>query len=115
MHQSVCILLVFGESRVVLKQQQNWPIAKKELFAAVISIELIAKAVDALQLQKCQKFLLQWLSNPELRLEKFTSRRIDRILLHSRPHKWHFCSTDDNPADVAYRPLGKFISFRIIL
>ena len=122
LHQSVCISLVFGKSRVVLKHQQNWPIAKKELFAAVISVELMAKAIDALQLPKCQKFLwcdskvvLQWLSNPELRLDKFTSRRIDRILLYSQPHEWHFCPTDDNPADVASRPLGKSISFRINL
>ena len=122
LHQSVCISLVFGKSRVVLKHQQNWPIAKKELFAAVISVELMAKAIDALQLPKCQKFfwcdskvVLQWLSNPELRLDKFTSRRIDRILLYSQPHEWHFCPTDDNPADVASRPLGKSISFRINL
>ena len=29
--------------------------------------------------------------------------------------EWHFCPTDDNPADVASRPLGKYISSRIIL
>ena len=82
----------------------------------------MAKAIDALQLPKCQKFfwcdskvVLQWLSDRELRLQKFTSRRIDRIFLYSQPHEWHFCPTDNNPADVASRPLGKSISFRINL
>ena len=77
----------------------------------------MAKAIDALQLSECQKFVwcdlmvvLQWLSNPELRLDKFTSRGIDQILLHSQPHEWHFCPTEDNPADVASRPLGISIS-----
>ena len=70
--QSVRISLVFGKSRVAQKPQQNWPIAKKKFFAAVISAELMAKAIDVLQLPKRQNFfwceskvVLQWLSNPE--------------------------------------------------
>ena len=82
----------------------------------------MTKIIDALQLPKCQKFfwcnskvVLQWLSNPELRLDKFTSRRIDRILLHLQPHEWNFCPTDDNPANIASRSLRKSISSRINL
>ena len=56
LHQSVSISLAFGKSRVVLNHQQNRKIAKKELFAAVISDELMAEAIDTLQPPKCQKF-----------------------------------------------------------
>ena len=50
-----------------------------------------------------------------MRLNKYTSRRIDRILLHSQPHEWHFCLTDNNQAYAASRPFGKSISSRINL
>ena len=104
---------MFGKSRVVLKHQQSWPIAKKELFAAVVSVDLMSQAQKVLQVPHCQKFfwcdskvVMQWISNPDLRLEKFTARRIDRILLYSQSEEWHFCPTLQNSADVATRPIA---------
>ena len=42
---------VYGKSRVILIHQQNWPIARKELVAAVMSAELMASAAKALGLR----------------------------------------------------------------
>ena len=110
---------VFGKSRVVLKHQQNWPIAKKELVAAVIAVDLMQSAFKALLLPECtksfwcdSKVVMQWISNPDLRLDKFTWRRTNYILLHSHPEEWQFCPTLDNPADVATRPLARTVSDR---
>ena len=107
-----CVSFVFGKSRIVLRSQQNWAIARKELVAAVTSVELMKSASDALQLPKCtqhfwcdSKVVLQWILNPDLRLPKFVARRIDVINRLSRPNQWKYCATDNNPADVATRPM----------
>ena len=103
---------VFGKSHIVLKNQQNWPIARKELIAAVMSVRLLHDASNALQLPDCtlqawcdSKVVLQWIRNPDLRLSKFIARRIDVIHHLSLPDDWNYCSTDENPADVATRPV----------
>ena len=107
-----CVSFVFGESHIVLRSQQYWAIARKELVAAVTSVELMKSASDALQLPKCtqhfwcdSKVVLQWISNPELRLPKFVARRIDIINRLSRPNQGKYCATDNNPADVATLPM----------
>ena len=88
----------------------------------MISANLMTQALKALQLPHCKKFLwcdskvvMQGISNPDLRLDKFTSRRVDQILLFSQPSEWHSCPTEENPADVATRPLTKSISHRMKL
>ena len=103
----------YGKSRVVLIHQQNWPIARKELTAAVMSTELMASAAEALQLPHytrhilCDsKVVLQWITNPNLRLPKFISRHLDLIRRVSSASDWRYCETESNPADVATRPLG---------
>ena len=58
---------------------------------------------------------MQWISNPDLRLNKLTWRRTNYILLHSRHEEWQFCLTLDNPADVATRPLAQTVSDRFQL
>ena len=42
-----CVSFVFGKSHIVLRSQQNWAIARKELVAAVTSVELMKSASDA--------------------------------------------------------------------
>ena len=106
------VAFAFGKSRIVLRGQQNWAIARKELVAAVLSAELMKSAIDALQLPNCSKYfwcdskvVLQWIKNPDLRLAKFIARRIDVISRLSRPNEWAYCTTNTNPADVATRPV----------
>ena len=46
---------VFGKSRVVLNHQQKWPLAKKELVAAVIAVDFMQSAFKALLLPERTK------------------------------------------------------------
>ena len=111
---------VFGKSRIILRHQQNWPIGRKELVAAVMSVKLLDDAFKALRLPKCtkhfwsdSKVVLQWILNPNLRLPKFIARRIEIIHRLSNLNNWKYCATDINPADVATRPLTKSSYTRI--
>ena len=111
---------VFGKSRIILRHQQNWPIGRKELVAAVMSVKLLDDAFQALRLPKCtkhfwsdSKVVLQWILNPNLRLPKFIARRIEIIHRLSNLNNWKYCATDANPADVATRPLTKSFYTRI--
>ena len=107
------VSIVFGRSKVVLRHQESWPIAHKELVAAVTTTELAMQAFKALDLPEYQQYfwidsrnVLQWITNRDLRLEKFISRRIEKILLLSKAESWRYCNTHSNPADVASRPDG---------
>ena len=48
--------------------------------------------------------VLSWIKNPDLRLNKFITKRIDHILMLSNESDWRFCLTNVNPADVGSRP-----------
>ena len=50
------VSIVFGRSKVVLKHQESWPIARKELVAAVTTVELLKQAFDALALPNCKHY-----------------------------------------------------------
>ena len=106
-------VFMYGKSRVVLMHQQNWPIARKELIAVVMSAKLMASTAEALQLQHytrhfwCDsKAVLQWITKPNLRLLKFIASHLDLIHRVFSTSDWHYCETESNPADVAKRPLG---------
>ena len=94
----------------MLKNQSSWPIARKELVAAVNSVKLMNHAVTALKIDSCRKLwcdsrtVLQWILNPDLRLKKFIARRVNNILLLSDASEWHYCPTQLNAADVGSRP-----------
>ena len=115
--------LLFSEkSRIVLRGQQNWPVARKELFAAVMAVVLKEKASNAMRSLRCKnyfwcdsKVVLQYICNPDLRMVKFVPGRINHILLHSRSDEWRHCPTEQNPADVATRPLNKSADSRLKL
>ena len=107
------VLIVFSRSKVVLRHQESWPIACKELVAVVTTTELAMQAFKALDLPECQQYfwidsgnVLQWITNRDLRLEKFISRRIEKILVLSKAESWRYCNTHSNPADVASCPDG---------
>ena len=79
----VSVFLVFGKSRVALKHQKPWPIACKEPASAVIATELLSQAKNAVKFPNCTSHLrsnscnvLQRIKNPDLRLDKFISRRV---------------------------------------
>ena len=107
------VSIVFGRSKVVLRHQGSWPIACKELVAALTTTELSRQAFEALGLPGCKRYfccdsrnVLQWIKNKDLRLDKFISRRVEKILLLSEPTDWKYSATSLNPADVAFHPNG---------
>ena len=110
------VAIVFGGSKVVLRNQDSWPVARKELVASVTTAELSKQALNALELP-CKLYfwydsrtVLQWIQNKDLRLDKFISCRVAKILLYSESEGWRYCHTTVNPANVACRPGGVKIS-----
>ena len=102
-----------GRSKVVLRNQNSWPIARKELVAAVTTVELSKQALNALELPGCKLYfwcdsrnVLQWIQNRDLRLDKFISCRITKIVLYSELESWRYCHPSVNPEDVASRRDG---------
>ena len=107
------VAIVWGKSKVVLRHQESLPIARKELVAAVTTAELSKKAFVALEFPNCKQYfwsdssnVLQWIKNKGLRLDRFISRRIEKICLLSKSEDWRYCPTNLNPAYVASRPDG---------
>ena len=105
------VSFVFGKCKVVLANQNSWPIARKELVAALNTTKLLKQASEGLQISNCSNFfwcdsftVLQWLKNPDLRLSKFITRRVDHILMLSSKTEWRFCPSNLNAADVGSRP-----------
>ena len=106
-----CVAFVLGKCTIVLTNQSSWAIARKELVAALATAKLLKVAFDALKLPDCSKYfwcdsrsVLQWIKNPDLRVNKFIARRVDHILLLSDETDWRFCPTKINAADVGSRP-----------
>ena len=50
------VAIVWGKSKVVLRHQESWPIARKEWVAAVATAELPKKAFVALGLPDCKQY-----------------------------------------------------------
>ena len=107
------VAIVFGRSKVVLRNQDSLPFARKELVAVVTTAELSKQALNALGLPGCTLYfwcdsrdMLQWIQTKDLRLDKFVCRRIAKILLYSEPESWRYCHNSVNPADVASRSDG---------
>ena len=105
------IAFVLGKCTIVLTNQSSWAIARKELVAALVTAKLLKVAFDALKLPDCCKYfwcdsrsVLQWIKNPDLRVNKFIAQRVDHILLLSDETDWRFCPTKMNSADVGSRP-----------
>ena len=104
------VSFVFGKCNMVLTNQSLWPIARKELVATLNAAKLLKQASDALQIPNRRNFIwcdshrvLQWLRNPDLRLNKFITRKADHILMLSNKTEWLFCPSKVNAADVVSR------------
>ena len=101
---------MLGKSRLVLSNQSNWVISRKELEAAQICSELKLRASKALHRYRCSihfwtdsQVVLKWIVNQDLHLAHFVKRRVDKILVVSSPEAWNYTNTSVNPADVGTR------------
>ena len=104
------VSFLLGNSRLVLSNQSNWVISRKELEAAQICSELMLLASKALHRYRCSihfwtdsQVVLKWIVNPDLHLAHFVKRGVDKILVVSSPEAWNYVNTSVNPADVGTR------------
>ena len=82
------MVFVQGEAKVVLVNQTDWVISRKDLEAAEMCSKLMQDVSKSLQHLECSflfcsdsKIVLRWIINPDLHLPRFVKRRVDRILL----------------------------------
>ena len=99
-----------GKCNLVLSNQKNWVISRKELEAAKLSSELMLSIVKSLSHLSCSlhfwtdsQVVLKWIVNPDLHLPRFVKRRVDKIHLVASPDAWKYIHTSLNPADVGTR------------
>ena len=104
------VSFLMAKCRLVLSNQLNWVISRKELEAAKICSEsmlLAARALHHLPLTihfwTDSQVVLKWIINPDLHLARFVKRRVDKILMVASPEAWRYVHTSTNPADVGTR------------
>ena len=105
-----CVAIIQGKSRVVLVNQSNWVISRKELEAAVMCSKLMKSVSESLQHLGCSlhfctdsQVVLRWIINLDLNLPRFVKRRLDKIHSVASVEIWNYVNTSSNPADVGTR------------
>ena len=105
-----CVAFIQGKTRVVLVNQTNWVISRKELEAAKMCAELTQTVSKSLQHLVCSlhfwsasQVVLKWIINPDLQLPRFVKRRVDKINFVAPASAWSYINTSLNPADVGTR------------
>ena len=106
----VCVSFIQGKAKVILVNQVNWVISRKELEAAKMCAELMLQVSGSLRHFACglhfwsdSQVVLKWIINPDLHLPRFVKRRVDRIHLVAPASAWKYVNTSLNPADVGTR------------
>ena len=101
---------LMGKSKVVIKNQVNWIISRKELEAANLCAELMRNISDSLKYRGCSLYfwtdsqvVLKWIVNPALCLVRFVKRRVDKIHRIGFIDNWNYVCSSFNPADVGTR------------
>ena len=111
-----------GKSKVVLKNQVNWIILRKELEAAKLCSELMRNISDSLKYLGCSLYfwtdsqvVLKWIVNLALRLVRFVKRRVDKIHRVGFVDNWNYVCSSFNSSDVGTRDdsLKRFLSHSI--
>ena len=105
-----CVAFIQGKTRVVLINQTNWVISRKELEAAKMCAELMQTVSKSLRHLACSlhfwsdsQVVLKWIINPDLHLPRFVKRRVDKINFVAPASAWSYINTSLNPADVGTR------------
>ena len=101
---------VMGKSKLAPRPAHTIP--RLELCAAVLAVEmaeLICQEMDTdLQTVKFftdSKIVLGYIYNTSRRFYVYVSNRVSRIRKSSVPSQWHHVSSENNPADIATRPI----------
>ena len=86
-YDKTSVNFIQGKCRLVLKQQANWIISRKELEAAKLCSDLMLQAKESLCHLNCSlhfwtdsRVVLGWITNADLHLARFVKRQVDKIV-----------------------------------
>ena len=106
-----CTALVFGQSRVAPVQITSIP--RLELCAAVLAAQAVDKItkeidteIDEATFYTDSKVVLGYIQNESRRFYVYVANRVQLIRKISSPEQWTYVDTNENPADLATRPLN---------
>ena len=108
-----CTALIFGQSRVAPVQITSIPCL--ELCAAVLAaqaVDKITKEIDIdIEINKAifytdSKVVLRYIQNESRRFYGYVANYVQLICNISSPEQWTYVDTNDNPTDLATRPLN---------
>ncbi|XP_078364199.1 uncharacterized protein LOC144648546 [Oculina patagonica] len=100
--------LVMSKSRVAPIKEVSLP--RLELLAAVVNARLLKFVVDTLQIKinrvVCwtdSMVTLHWIRGRSSQWKPFVANRVSEIQSTWDPECWHYCASEDNPADLLTR------------
>ena len=103
--------LVFGQSRVAPIQITSIP--RLELCAAVLASQAVDKImkemdveIDEATFYTDSKVVLGYIQNESRRFYVYVANRVQLIRKISSPEQWTYVDTNENPADLATRPVN---------
>lgn len=108
---AVHVTFVVGDSKLAPRGAASIP--RLELCAAVeavLSVQRVQEELDtkphAVHYYTDSKVVLGYISNVRKRFTVYVTRRVG-IIRHATEHdQWHYVSSENNPADIATRPVG---------
>ena len=107
----VHVSFVTASSRVAPKGTRSIP--RLELCAALNAtiatayvLEEIDLDIDEVRLYSDSRIVLGYLNNQERRFTRYVTTRIERILGTTEVSQWYYVNTDENPADLATKPMS---------
>ena len=103
--------LVIGKSRLFPQTQvQKFSIARKELIALCMGIDLLSQCreflkicIDNVYVWVDSMTVIKWCQCDNKQLSQFVRNRVDKILMATRGEIPKYIDTKNNPADVASR------------
>ncbi|XP_057699895.1 uncharacterized protein LOC130920590 [Corythoichthys intestinalis] len=105
---------VMGKSKLAPRPAHTIP--RLELCAAVLAVEmaeLICQEIDIklhdVRFYTDSKIVLGYIYNISRRFYVYVSNRVSRIRKSSVPSQWHHVSSENNPADIATRPIAALL------
>ena len=117
----VRVTLVSSKSRISpIKRLQTIP--RLELMGNVLLARLIKSVVngfqdnlkfDAIYCHSDSKISLSWIKAVKKDFQPFVQNRVNEIRPKTPPEMWHFCKTDQNPADLLTRYDNEGIASRL--
>ena len=106
-----CTALVFDQSRVAPVQITNIP--RLELCAAVLAPQAVDKIIKEIDIEIDEttfytdsKVVLGYIQNESRRFYVYIANRVQQIRKISSPEQWTYVDRNENPADLAMRPLN---------